>query len=147
MKNILVAVDLNPSDALLLKQVSALAEKFNAKTWILHVASPDPDFVGFELGPKYIRDFRADELRADHRKLQSYADELEQKGLTVESLLIQGPTEDIIKAEIQKLAIDLLILGSHRHGFLFETFIGHTSGKMIGEIHIPMLIVPLGAEE
>ncbi len=143
MKNFLVALDMKPSDALLLDQASFLAEKCGAKIWMVHVASPDPDFVGFEMGPKYIRDFVADELRAEHRQLQGYAETLQSRSLEAEGLLIQGPTIDMIEAEIQKLNIDLLVLGSHKHSFLYETFIGTTAMKIIREISIPMMIVPL----
>jgi len=143
MKNFLVALDMKPSDALLLDQTAFLAEKCGAKIWMVHVASPDPDFVGFEMGPKYIRDFVADELRAEHRQLQGYAETLQSRSLEAEGLLIQGPTIDMIEAEIQKLNIDLLVLGSHKHSFLYETFIGTTAMKIIREISIPMMIVPL----
>lgn len=143
MKNLLVALDIQPADSLLLAQASFLAEKCGAKIWMVHVAAPDPDFVGFEMGPKYIRDFVADELRVDHRQLQTYAEELQQKGLEAEGLLIQGPTIDMIEAEVKKLNIDLLILGSHKHGFLYETFIGNTAMRIIKELSIPVMIVPL----
>ena len=143
MNNLLVALDIKPSDSLLLAQASFLAEKCDAKIWMVHVAAPDPDFVGFEMGPKYIRDFVADELRVEHRQLQTYAEELQQKGLEAEGLLIQGPTIDMIEAEVKKLNIDLLILGSHKHGFLYETFIGNTAMRIIKELSIPVMIVPL----
>ena len=143
MKNLLVALDMKPSDSLLLAQASYLAEKCGSKIWMVHVASPDPDFVGFEMGPKYIRDFVADELRVEHRQLQTYADELQHKGLEAEGLLIQGPTIEMIEAEVKKLNIDLLILGSHKHGFLYETFIGNTAMRIIKELSIPVMIVPL----
>lgn len=143
MKNILVALDIKPSDALLLAQASALAEKFGAKIWMIHVAPPDPDFVGFEMGPRYIRDFVADELRTEHRQLQTYADEFQQKSLQAEGLLIQGPTVEMIASEIKKLSIDIAVLGSHRHSFLYETFVGNTAKQIIRQISIPVLIVPL----
>lgn len=143
MKNLLVALDMKSTDSLLLAQASFLAEKCGSKIWMVHVAAPDPDFVGFEMGPKYIRDFVADELRVEHRQLQTYADDLQQKGLEAEGLLIQGPTVDMIEAEVKKLNIDLLILGSHKHGFLYETFIGNTAMRIIKELSIPVMIVPL----
>jgi nucleotide-binding universal stress UspA family protein len=142
MKNFLVALDMKSTDSLLLAQASFLAEKCDAKIWMVHVATPDPDFVGFEMGPKYIRDFVADELRVEHRQLQTYEDELHQKSLEAEGLLIQGPTVDMIEAEVKKLNIDLLILGSHKHGFLYETFIGNTAMRIIKELAIPVMIVP-----
>jgi nucleotide-binding universal stress UspA family protein len=143
MKNILVALDLKPSDHLLMGQASQLAMKFDSKIWLVHVASPDPEFVGFEMGPKYIRNFVADELRTEHRLIRSYVEDLETKSLDVEGLLIQGPTIDMIEEEIDKLKIDLLVMGSHKHSFLYETFVGNTAMKIVREISIPVMIVPL----
>lgn len=147
MKNILVAVDLRDTDQLLLSQAVGIAEKFESKIWILHVAAPDPDFVGYGVGPTYIRDTRASELRQEHRQLQSYAGWINDQAIDADGLLIQGPTVEMIKNEAIKLNIDLLILGSHKHGFLYEMFVGHTSLQVIRDIRIPVLIVPLPQPE
>ncbi len=144
MKNLLVALDIKPTDSALLDQAIALAEKFGSKIWLVHVAPTDPDFVGFEMGPKYVRDFVAEELRTEHRQLQSYTSQIQEKGIQAEGLLIQGTTVEMIEAEVQKLHIDLLIVGSHKHGLLYEIFVGHTASKIIREISIPVLIIPLG---
>jgi nucleotide-binding universal stress UspA family protein len=146
MKNLLVGVDLKSSDMLLLAQASALATKFNSKIWIIHIATPEPDFVGYGIGPKYIRDVLADELRSEHRQIQTYTQNLHDQSIEAEGLLIQGPTIEMIQSEVVKLKIDLLILGSHRHSFLYETFVGHTAIKMMNQLSIPLLIVPLPNE-
>ena len=146
MKNILVAVDLRDSDSVLIEQAASLAEKFGAQIWIIHAAAPDPDFVGYGVGPMYIREMRAGELRKEHRKLQDYSSELEHKGLTAESLLVQGPTIEMIRTEVKKLQIDLLIMGSHKHSFLYEAFVGHTSVRIIKDVEVPVLIMPLPGE-
>lgn len=143
MKNIMVAVDARPSDAFLLSHAEAQGSKFGGKIWILHVATPDPEFVGYEVGPKYLRDFMAGELRQEHRLLQSYAAEMEQRSVAVEALLIQGPTVDMILREIQKLHIDMLIMGSHKHGLLYDMFVGNTATRILKETPVPVLIIPL----
>lgn len=147
MKTILVAVDLKSTDQALIRQAFILAEKFNSIVWIIHIAAPDPDFVGYGVGPIYIREVRAEELRKEHKALQALADQLKKKFIQAEALLIQGPTVEMLKAEVKKLKIDLLIMGSHKHGFLYETWIGHTSVKVIKEIPVPVLIVPLSDGE
>jgi len=147
MKNILVAVDLKPSDSILLKQALLFADKFSAMIWIVHVAAADPEFIGYGMGPKYIRDFRADELRSEHRQLQLYADEMEKNSIVAEGLLIQGSTEEMLEMEIEKLHIDLLIIGNHKHSFLHDMFVGHTANRVIRDISIPVLTVPLPEEK
>jgi nucleotide-binding universal stress UspA family protein len=144
MKNILVAVDLKSTDAELINHASAMAEKFNSKIWIIHIAAPAPDFVGYRVGPTYIREMRAEELRKEHKELQTLATQLKEASIEAEALLIQGPTIDMLKKEVENLKIDLLIMGSHKRGFLFEMLVGPTSSvKAIKEIPIPIFIIPL----
>ena len=62
MKNILVPIDLSPITDITVEFAARFAKGFGSKIWLVHVAAPDPDFVGFGTGPKYVRDQRADEL-------------------------------------------------------------------------------------
>ena len=50
---LLVAVDLSESTEKVVKKAEEIASAISAKVWILHVAAPDPDFVGYEPGPQY----------------------------------------------------------------------------------------------
>lgn len=104
-----------------------LASAFNSKLWLVHIAAPNPSFVGYEVCPQYIRDSRAHELRKEHRQLQSYAKELNEKGIDVEGLLIQGATIEMIIQESKKLHVDLIIVGHHKHNFLYNAFIESVS--------------------
>ena len=85
IQNILVAVDFGDGDQTLLDSALQMAQKFNANVWIVHVAAPDPDFVGYEPGPQYIRDSRADELKSEHKTLHAYADQLDRKSTRLNS--------------------------------------------------------------
>ncbi len=143
MKNILVAVDLESGDQILLDQASKLASKFDSKIWIIHVAAPDPDFVGFDAGPVYIRKTLADDLRQEHKTLQKYAEDLNSNNISAESLLVQGPTVQTIFEEVEKLGTDMLILGSHKHNFLKRVFGDDVSRQIISKSKVPMLIIPL----
>jgi nucleotide-binding universal stress UspA family protein len=144
MQNIMVAVDLKHTDNMLLSYATALVEKFNSKIWVVHIAEPQPDFIGYRVGPTYIRDMRAEELMKEHKELREMAAQLKLKLLQAEALLIQGPTVSMIHEEVLKLNIDLLIMGSHKRGFLFEMVMGNTSSiQVIKKTSIPVLTIPL----
>ena len=96
MKNILLAIDLNGSEKLLLERAYEWAKAFKANIWMLHVVAPEPEFVGFGVGPQYIRDTRAEELRKEHRMLDEYAKVFSEKGIEAEGLLIRGATTEMI---------------------------------------------------
>ena len=144
MKNLLVAVDLQGGgDQTLLDHAEMLAAKFDSKVWIVHVAAPDPDFVGFDAGPVYIRKTLADDLRQEHKTLQQYAVNLCNKNINAESLMVQGPTVQTIYDEAAKLKTDMLIMGSHKHNFLERVFGQDTIRQIYDKSQIPMLIIPL----
>ncbi len=143
MKNILVTIDFNKNEELLIDKAFQLAESFNSKLWLMHIAAPDPDFVGYDVGPQYIRDGRATELRKEHQMLQEYTKNLKKKGVDSEGLLIQGATIEMIIEESKKLNIDLIIAGHHEHGFFYNAFIGSVSAEIIKKSKTPVLIVPL----
>lgn len=142
MKNILVGIDFDENTELLIDKAVEIAKQFESKIWLLHVATPSPDFVGYEVGPQYIRDSRAEELMNEHKDLAVLTDTLKEKGLDVDGLLIQGATIDIILEESSKLNIDLIVAGYHEHNFLYKTFFGSTSSEIISKSHIPVLVVP-----
>ena len=143
MKNLLVPVEFEEKTSLLLNKAIELAQKFGSKVWIVHIAAPDPDYVGYEVGPQYIRDNRADDLRTEHKLIQKYTDEVKQKGIDSEGLLIQGATAEMILKECVNLNIDLLIIGHHKHGFFHKAFGDSVVSSIIDKSHVPVLIVPL----
>ena len=143
MKNIFLALDFEEKASLLVEHAMQLAKSFGAKVWIVHIAAPDPDFIGYKVGPQYIRDTRATELRGEHRFLQTVAKDFADKGMDAEALLIQGPTVEMILDEAQKLNSDLIITGSHDHGFLHNALHGNTAKELLNKSKIPLLIVPI----
>jgi len=143
MKNILVAIELEEFDRLLIDKAFQIAKAFTSKLWLLHIAAPEPDFVGYDVGPQYIRDSRADELRNEHKVLQKYTTEIQNKGVNAEGLLIQGATIEMILEESKKLQVDLIIAGHHDHSFVYKALIGSVSTQIIKASKIPVLIVPL----
>jgi len=143
MKNILVAVDLDDSAQLLVEKAAEQAEKFGSKVWVLHIADPEPDFVGNKVGPQYIRDLRVKELLSEHHLIRKYTDFLKAKNIDTDGLLIAGATVRLILEEIEKLNIDLVIIGHHQHSLMYKIFTGTTHSAIVNKSKVPVLIVPL----
>jgi nucleotide-binding universal stress UspA family protein len=143
MKNILVTIDFEDKAILLVEKAMEIAEKFNSKVWLVHIVAPDPDFVGYEIGPQYIRDSRAEELRKEHKMIQIFTQKLKEKGIEADGLLIQGATREMILQESEKLNIDLIIIGHHEHGLLYKIFAGSIAAQVIKHSKIPILTVPV----
>lgn len=143
MKNILVTLDFEEGETLLIEKAFQMANAFGSKLWLMHIAAPDPDFVGYDVGPEYIRDSRASELRKEHRQIQAYSKTLKKRGVESEGLLVQGATIEMIIKESKKLNVDLIIAGHHEHGFLYKAFVGSVSAEVVKKSQIPVLVVPL----
>lgn len=142
MKNILVAVDFSPLTAAVVEQAAQLATAFGGALWLVHVADPDPDFVGYEAGPTTVRTQVATELRGEHRRLQDTAQALRDRGLAVTALQVQGSIAETIVSEATRLAAELIVLGSHGHGALRRALLGSVSEGVLHRATCPVLIVP-----
>lgn len=141
MKNILVAVDFSAVTEKLLEAAAKMARK-DSKVFIIHVAAPEPDFVGLGVGPDYIRKDRAETLREEHRLLGKYKQQIQKKGVKAEALLVSGPTVETLLAEIEKLEAQMLVIGRKGHSKLYEVIVGSVCKDILGKLKIPVLVIP-----
>ncbi len=139
---ILVSVDLSDSTVEVVEKAEALAKALSAEVWLLHVAAPDPDFVGYEAGPQSMRDFVAETAREEHRQVQAIAERYRQLGLTATALLIQGATAETILKEAAKLDVSMIVVGSHGRGMMRQLLVGSVSEDVIRKSLVPVLVVP-----
>lgn len=142
MRRILVAIDFSPVSDAVVEHAASLATAFSAELTLVHVAAPDPDFVGYEAGPQTVRDARAETLHVEHRELQETAESLRDRGIRAHALLIQGPTVKTLLAEAQRIEADTIVLGSRGHGALYRALLGSVSEGMLSEARCPLVIVP-----
>jgi nucleotide-binding universal stress UspA family protein len=143
MKNILLAIDFNDGERILIEKALEWAKAFGAKIWMLHVASPEPEFVGFGVGPQYIRDSMAEELKKEHKMLYEYANQIKSEGIEADGLLIKGMTTEMIMKEAKKLNIDLIITGHHDHSLLHKLFFGSVAAGVVRKSRVPVLLIPM----
>jgi nucleotide-binding universal stress UspA family protein len=149
---ILVAVDLKPGTDRLLAEVQRYAHAFDAIVDIIHVAAPDPEFVGYIKAARpeaqdvidSRREPHAKELRLEHEQTQDLAVRLRAAGVRVDqALTVQGPTLAKILEEARKLGADLLVLGSHHHGALYRVWYGDIATDAIKQAPCSVLVVPM----
>jgi nucleotide-binding universal stress UspA family protein len=121
--------------------VSRLARP-NREVYLLHVAEPDPSFVGYEAGPDEVRHDVAVEFKREHEHLHEMADRLREKGHAVQALMVQGPTVQTILDQAKRLDAEVIIVGSHGRGKLFDLVVGSVSAGVIRKAKVPVLVVP-----
>jgi len=141
-RKILVPVDFSDVTDKVLDEARRIARSFDAKTWLVHVAAPEPDFIGYEVGPAYIRDSLARNLRDQHQRLQAYQGTFTAEGLEATSMLVPGIPVRKVVAEAERLAPDLIIIGSHGHGALYHLLMGSVAESVLKHAACPVLVVP-----
>jgi nucleotide-binding universal stress UspA family protein len=146
MRSILVPVDFSAVTTSVIEHARRIAEAFSSKVCLLHVAAPDPAFVGWDPGPDVVRHQRATDLREEHRQIQDLAQSLREAGIEAQSLLVQGSTVETILERAEKLQADLIIVGSHGHGALYRALLGSISEGIVRHSPCPVLIIPAKGE-
>ncbi|HEX5818550.1 MAG TPA: universal stress protein [Gemmatimonadales bacterium] len=139
---LLVPLDLSSATERVLATATAVARDTGASVWLLHVAEPDPVFVGYDAGSAAVRDQVAHEYRDEHRRLQEHAKVLRDVGIEATPLLVRGPTADTILGEAAKLEVDLIVMATHGHGAMFDILVGSISHAVLRRSTIPVLMVP-----
>jgi nucleotide-binding universal stress UspA family protein len=140
--NILAAVDFSPVTEQVLATLKEMAATFPSRVWLVHVAPPDPAFVGYETGPDVVRDQVAAEHRARHRQLQELADRLRADGVDTTALLLQGATVATLIEEAGRLEAAMIVLGSHGHGRVYDIVVGSVAEGIVRAAKLPVLLVP-----
>ena len=143
--NVLAAVDFSGFTEPILRAVERIAAAApGARIWLLHVAEPDPSFVGYDAGPAVVRDQVAAEYRQEHRQLQACAERLRGSGVEVTPLLIQGAIADTILTEAGRLDVQLIVMGSHGYGAIAELIAGGVCKVVLKKALCPVLVIPPG---
>ena len=149
-KTIMAAIDLATSTDHVIAAAREYSKAFSAKLYLVHVTlppemmlfSPLEEDVGYEGVPIPLdREVEADRLRGDHKALQDLGRELSDSGIDVTALSVEGSAVEELLGEIERLGIDLVIMGSHAPGFI-EFLFGSTTKSVMRGAHCPVLVLP-----
>jgi len=139
---IVVAVDLSEVSKKMLEAVRSVPRTEGGKVFVVHVAEPDPEFVGWDAGPGVVRDQVAAGFRRERDAVEEMAEALREDGIDAVGLVVQGATVETILDEVGRRQADLLVVGSHGHGAAYDLAIGSVSAGAIRKSPVPVLVVP-----
>jgi nucleotide-binding universal stress UspA family protein len=140
--NLLVAVDLSPVSERVVDVARDLLGAEGGQVLLLHVAEPDPAFVGYEAGPQVVRDQVAEEFRAQRKALHDMAARLRRAGVETTSLVVQGVIVDTILEHAARHQVRFIVMGSHGRGAVFGLLVGSVSEGVIRRSRVPVVVVP-----
>ncbi len=142
MKRILAAVDFSPVTGDVVRVTGDLAHALHAEVRLIHVASPEPDFVGYGAGPLTVREQVAREYREEHRQLHAIETAMREEETKVSTMMVQGDAVIKILKIAAEYGADLIVLGSHGHGALHHLLAGSVASGVLKATTRPVLLVP-----
>ena len=142
LQTILVPLDFSDVSSRVVDYAVSMAKSFGGRVVLLHVAEPEPDFVGFDAGPQVVRTVTAHDIRTEHRQLEEYKHRLAESGVEVTAMHIQGPLTDKVLQQAEEQQADLIVMGSHGHGALYRLLVGSVTAGVVRGAKCPVLVVP-----
>jgi nucleotide-binding universal stress UspA family protein len=139
---LLVAVDLSESTQTIVEKVEEMNKEYPAKVWVLHNAEPEPDFVEFKVDPLAARETLAKKFHNEHRQIQEIANRLRKAGLDATALLVHGATVETILKEASDLDVDMIVVGTHGRGAMYQLLLGSVSEGILHKSPYPVLVIP-----
>ena len=145
--NILLAVDFSNVTKSVMRITEKIAGNSGVHIYILHVADPEPEFMGYDAGPEVVRDQVAKSHNDAHRRTQELAESLRKSGLEATALTIQGAIVESVLDQAEGLDAGLVVVGSHGHGAVYDLLVGSVSEGIVRRSVRPVLVVPAKGED
>lgn len=142
MKTIVALVDFSDATFKVLKQAHAMARAFSSQVVIIHVVPPEPVVVDFGVAPTVMHAPSEDTVKADEARLLELQESLTKHGVQASIRQFQGATLESLLDECRKVRTDLIIVGSHGHGALYNFLIGSVTADVLKRATCPVLVVP-----
>ena len=140
---VLAALDLDRTTPDVLREARLWTRRLGAELFLIHVADPDPDFIGYGAGPESVRLAVAHKFTRAHQRMEALATELRKEGLVATTaLLIQGATAETILREADRLAADVIVMGTRTRGALRSLLLGSVSKQVVAGSIRPVLLIP-----
>jgi nucleotide-binding universal stress UspA family protein len=142
MKTIAALVDFSDATFKVLKQAHTLATAFGSRVEILHVLPPEPVVVDFGIAPTVMHEPSAEAVKQDADRLHELEDSLRKHGVQANARQIHGTSIESLLDECEKAQADMIIVGSHRHGAVYELLVGSITAGVLKRAKCPVLVVP-----
>lgn len=137
MKHILVPVGSSENASNTLQYAIDLAAEFEAKVFV---------FRAYKVLSKAGTIINIDEIvaRETNLYLRSIVNSVNTKGVEIKTVAAKGSVIESINAIQSEIGIDLVVVGPKSNSIKDEVFLGSTSGSIVKQTQIPVIIVPEG---
>jgi len=119
-----------------------MASNASSKVHLIHIVPP-PRHHPYNIDKETFRKEIATELRHEHKCLQHLAKCMREVNIDARALLIEGSIINTILYESERLAVDLIVLGRHKHGPLYSALMNDTDEGLLAKCSCPIMFVPV----
>ena len=140
---LLVPLDFSDATDAILAAARRLANALDLSMVLIHVAQAEGDFIGYQVGPQYIRDHVAEELWDQHEALEKVQQHLASNGIEAVAMLVPGDPARKLAEEIDRVAPEMIVIGSHGHGALYHLLAGSVCQAVLSCASCPVVVVPI----
>lgn len=144
MKSIVAAIDFSDVSESVLQSAVKLAKALGDGLHLVHVVEAEPTYAAYGFTPDEfpaVHEIQTESLTRAEGKLQQMAATAEVDG--VRTKVLQGQPLKVLLNYAQEVEADILVLGSHGHGFLGSLLLGSVAEGCVRKALVPALIVPV----
>lgn len=139
MKNILVPVGSSTNSVSNLQYAIDLAHSINANVYVVSVFQELSKVGGLSKVNTILKE-------ESENRLDEVVSLVDKKGVHVIAHPIKGEVLESIARINKQIPIDLMVLAPRSNSIKEEVYLGKTSGKLLKQTNIPILVVPEGAK-
>ena len=140
---LLAAVDLSKASGYVIEAVHRVALATDAEVYVLHTIIPLPGIAGPEFNPVTEHQDLSERYLDERDQLNELVSQLVEAGVNASALMAQGDPVKTIMREVERLDAELVVIGSHGHGMMFDALMGSISAGILRKSTIPVLVVPI----
>ena len=145
MKTIVCLVDFSDAAPKVIEQAQAFAQAFNARVVLLHVAPKEHVVMDLAMVSPIVTQAPSPEaIKADFERLSALAQSLTQAGIAPQVEQLKDADVESLVTKCEQLEADLIVVGSHRHGALYQWLTGSMTSGVLKSARCAVLVVPAG---
>jgi len=143
MKTIIALVDFSDVTARVVEQATLHARTHGARLILVHVVPAEPAVVEFGIAsPTLLQPPSERRIEKDYEQLLNLRDSLAGSGVQVSAQQLEQADTGKVMDLCHTLGADLIVVGSHHHGTLYQFFIGTYTADVLKKANCPVLVVP-----
>ena len=140
---LLAAVVLSKASGYVIEAVHRVALATDAEVCVLHTIIPLPGIAGPEFNPVTEQQELSERYLDERDELNELVTQLVDADVNASALMAQGDPVKTIMREVERLDAELVVIGSHGHGMMFDALMGSISAGILRKSTIPVLVVPI----